>query len=198
MAGIVDVVFPLRGETIPADHAWDLYQALLSRLDWLESDVGVGVHPIRGAPIGSGLLHVGKRGRLTLRLTQARATKSLALTGAKLALGAGIEVGPGQVRKLLPHAAIYSHFVTTGDDSELVFGNQVMDELQAAGIACKVVCGRARQALTGSGEIRGFSLMLHDLPPEASLRMQESGIGRARLLGCGIFVPHRSAAAAGP
>lgn len=195
MVGIVDVVFPLRGETIPADHAWDLYQALLLRFEWLESDGGIGVHPIRGAQIGSGLLHLGKRGRLTLRLPQARATKSLALTGAKLALGAGVEVGPGQIKKLLPHGTIYSYFVTTGSDNELVFGTQVMDELQAAGIACKVVCGRARQAVTGRGEIRGFSLMLHDLPPEASLRIQESGIGRARQLGCGIFVPHRSAAA---
>ncbi|MGC2520614.1 MAG: type I-MYXAN CRISPR-associated protein Cas6/Cmx6 [Burkholderiales bacterium] len=197
MAGIVDVVFSLRGETIPADHAWDLYQALVPRLEWLESDDGVGVHPIRGAHIGSGLLHLGKRGRLTLRLPQAQAAKSLALCGARLALGAGVEVGPGQIRKLLPHGTIYSYFVTTGSDDELLFGDQVMDELQAAGIACKVVCGRARQAVTGSGEIRGFSLMLHDLPPGESLRIQESGIGRARQLGCGIFVPHRSAAAVG-
>jgi CRISPR-associated protein Cas6 len=143
------------------------------------------------------LLHLGKRGRLILRLPQSRATNSLALAGAMLALGAGVEVGPGQARKLLPHGTIYSYFVTTGSDNELVFGNQVMDELQAAGIACKVVCGRARHAVTGRSELRGFSLMLHDLPPEASLRIQESGIGRARQLGCGIFVPHRSAAAVG-
>jgi len=42
-----------------------------------------------------------------------------------------------------------------------------------------------------------FSLMLHALPEEQSLRLQRCGLGPHRLLGCGIFVPHKSAAAVG-
>jgi hypothetical protein len=45
--------------------------------------------------------------------------------------------------------------------------------------------------------IAGFSLMLHGLSVADSLRVQRAGIGPHRLLGCGIFVPHRSAAAVG-
>jgi hypothetical protein len=37
--------------------------------------------------------------------------------------------------------------------------------------------------------------MLHALSPEQSLRLQQHGLGPQRLLGCGIFVPHKSAAA---
>jgi hypothetical protein len=37
--------------------------------------------------------------------------------------------------------------------------------------------------------------MLHELSPEHSLRMQAAGLGAQRKLGCGIFVPHKSAGA---
>jgi hypothetical protein len=47
-----------------------------------------------------------------------------------------------------------------------------------------------------SGQVvNTFSLMLHALPPDQSLRLQHHGLGVHRLLGCGIFVPHKSAAA---
>jgi len=37
-------------------------------------------------------------------------------------------------------------------------------------------------------------LMLHDVPPHKSLQIQDEGMGRNRLLGCGIFIPHKSIA----
>jgi CRISPR-associated protein Cas6 len=46
-------------------------------------------------------------------------------------------------------------------------------------------------------EIVGYSLMLHELSPDDSLRMQAIGLGKERKFGCGIFVPHKSAAAVG-
>jgi hypothetical protein len=39
--------------------------------------------------------------------------------------------------------------------------------------------------------------MLHALPAEQSLRLQKRGLRPHRLMGCGIFVPHKSAAAVG-
>ncbi|MEK7361238.1 MAG: type I-MYXAN CRISPR-associated protein Cas6/Cmx6, partial [Pseudomonadota bacterium] len=33
--------------------------------------------------------------------------------------------------------------------------------------------------------------------PEHSLRMQATGLGAERKLGCGLFIPHKSAAAVG-
>ena len=46
-------------------------------------------------------------------------------------------------------------------------------------------------------EMTTFSMMLHGLGPEQSLRLQQRGLGPHRLLGCGLFVPHKSAAAVG-
>jgi hypothetical protein len=45
--------------------------------------------------------------------------------------------------------------------------------------------------------VTGYSLMLDGLSPAASLRVLESGLGRHRRLGCGVFVPHKSSAAVG-
>jgi hypothetical protein len=39
--------------------------------------------------------------------------------------------------------------------------------------------------------------MLHGLKRAESVAIQESGLGLHRLLGCGLFVPHKSIAAVG-
>ena len=46
-----------------------------------------------------------------------------------------------------------------------------------------------------AGVRRGFSVLLHGMTPELSLRLQERGLGELRLQGCGIVVPYKSVAA---
>jgi CRISPR-associated protein Cas6 len=192
---LIDVAFALRGATIPADHGWNLYRLLSERLAWLEQETDAGVHPIRGSDAGSGGLYLGARARLTLRLPRARMVQSYALEGARLALGDGVEVGAARLRPLFAHGALHSAFVATGAEDEAGFQRDVSAELQLAGIGCKVVCGRRRSARASGGEVVGFSLMLYELSSEHSLSMQQTGLGAGRKLGCGIFVPHKSAAA---
>ncbi len=195
----VDVAFALKGGTIPADHGWRLFRLLAERLDWLEAEARAGVHPIRGSRSGSGAaeLFVGGRGRLMLRLPEHRAEQSFALTGSRLELGDGIEIGAAQLRPLFAHGTLYSPFVAMGTGEEIAFQRALNAELHEAGIECKVICGKARRSQADGEDILGFSVMLHALSPEHSLRMQQAGLGGARRLGCGIFVPHRSAAAVG-
>jgi CRISPR-associated protein Cas6 len=195
----VDVAFALKGGTIPADHGWRLFRLLAGRLAWLEDETRAGVHPIRGSRSGSGAaeLFVGGRGRLMLRLPEDRAEQSFALSGVRLDLGDGIEIGAAQLRPLFAHGTLYSPFVAMGADEESAFQRALNEELQQAGIECKVICGKARRAQADGADIIGFSVMLHALSPEHSIRMQQAGLGGARRLGCGIFVPHRSAAAVG-
>jgi hypothetical protein len=61
----------------------------------------------------------------------------------------------------------------------------------------RVVCGKAQVRASETGELRGFSLMVHGLNSEHALRLQQRGLGNARKLGCGIFVSHRTAVAVG-
>ena len=193
----VDVAFSLRGGSIPADHGWRLFRLLAERLDWLAAEPNAGVHPIRGSRAVAGRIYLGVRARLMLRLPRERAEQSFALAGARFDLGDGVEVGSARLRQLFAHGTLYSQFVTTGTPDEAAFHRDVSAKLRGAGIECKVICGRERRAQTQGAEIVGYSLMLHELSPEQSLRMQAAGLGGQRKLGCGIFVPHKSAAAVG-
>ena len=194
---MVDVAFSLRGGTIHADHGWHLFRLLAERLDWLEAEADAGVHPIRGSRAIAGEIHLGARARLMLRLPQERVQQSFALSGARLDLGNGTEIGSPRLRPLFAHGTLYSQFVATGMPDEAGFQCDVSAELQRAGIGCKVICGRMRRAQTRDVEIVGFSLMLHELSPDDSLRIQAAGLGAGRKLGCGIFIPHKSAGAVG-
>lgn len=192
---MVDVAFSLRGGSIPADHGWNLFRLLAGRLDWLAAEANAGVHPIRGSRAVAGEIYLGARARLMLRLPRERAEQSFALSGMRLDLGNSVEVGSARLRPLFAHATLYSQFVATGASDEAGFQRDVSVELKRAGIECKVICGRTRSAQTQGAEIVGFSLMLHELSPEDSLIMQAAGLGTQHKLGCGIFVPHKSAGA---
>ncbi|MBE0614708.1 MAG: type I-MYXAN CRISPR-associated protein Cas6/Cmx6 [Burkholderiales bacterium] len=194
---MVDVAFALRGVSIPADHGWRLFRLLAERLDWLEDETEAGVHPIRGSRAVAGQIFLGSRARLMLRLPRSRAEQSFALSGARFELGNAFEVGKAHLRPLFAHGTLYSPFATTGTPDEAEFQSTVSRELEDAGIRCKIICGRARRAQTQDAEIVGYSLMLHELSPEHSLKMQATGLGGGRKLGCGIFIPHKSAAAVG-
>ena len=64
-----------------------------------------------------------------------------------------------------------------------------------AGVACQVVLGKPRSLATRAGLRHGFSVLLHGMTPEQSLRLQDQGLGELRLQGCGIVVPYKSVAA---
>jgi len=41
------------------------------------------------------------------------------------------------------------------------------------------------------GSIFTRSLMVADLEPEQSVRLQQIGLGEGRTIGCGLFIPHK-------
>jgi CRISPR-associated protein Cas6 len=195
---MVDVAFQVRGTTIPRDHAYSLFHALVGRLEWLRSEPLAGVHAIRGTVSAAGNIFLGLRAKLVLRLTAERAEQALAgLTGARLGVGSGLEVGEGRIRELLPFATQYSRLVSTGSADETEFLAEAASLLKQAGLPDAMICGKAHRALTPQGDICGFSLLLHGLTAAQSLAVQENGLGGGRALGCGIFVPHKSIAVVG-
>jgi CRISPR-associated protein Cas6 len=98
---------------------------------------------------------------------------------------------------LQPLATLYAYRVAADSSDETQFMATMETELTALAITGERVCGK-RQSLRRDGQdMTTFSMMLHGLVPEQSLRLQQHGLGAHRLLGCGLFVPHKSAAAVG-
>lgn len=194
---IVDVSFEVSCERLPHDYGYALFRALADALDWLDEEASAGVHPLHGTATADGNLFLGRRARLMLRLSAGRADQALALAGSRLALGSGLEIGPGRIRELMPYATVHSHFVSTGSADEAEFLGLAAAELREAGLPARMITGKAHAMATPEGKVQGFSLLLHGLTPSQSLAVQTRGIGLGRKLGCGIFVPHKSVVAVG-
>ena len=195
---MIDLQFDLIGTTIPADNAQLLSDALLKRLPWLGDHAGAGIQILKGAETNSGdvTLNINRRTKLFMRVPKARVDDLQVLRGQSLDLmGHSLQIGSFKTRAFSPFAHIYAHFVDTGSAGEEQFVQDVMRELDGHfKLRCGFICGRQQTMQSTSGPLYGYSLMLHDVPPHKSLQIQDEGLGRNRLLGCGIYIPHKSIA----
>ncbi len=195
---MIDLQFDLVGTTIPADNALWLSEALQRLLPWLGEDGGTGIQHLKGAETNSGdaTLNINRRTKLFIRVPKARVDDMQRLVGQTLDLaGHSLQIGSFKTREFAAFANIYAHFVDTGSATEEQFVQDVMRELDGHfQLRCGFICGKRQTLQSASGPIHGYSLMLHDVPPHKSLQLQDEGMGRNRLLGCGIFIPHKSIA----
>jgi CRISPR-associated protein Cas6 len=195
---VVDVLYAIDGTVLPKDHRFELMGEIARCLPWLVAETGVGIHPVRAASDDDGRLLLPRRARLVMRLPESRVAAAAALIGQELDVGGWtLRVGAAVVRKLVPHGTLYAYFVAADTDDEQVFLAEMGALLGELKTPCKLVCGRRHAFRAGPRQVAGYSLMLHDLTPEHSLLLQQVGLGGDRNLGCGIFVPHRSASAVG-
>ncbi len=196
-AEVVDLAFALAGGGVPEDYADPLWQALAAALPWLAADEAVGVHPLARISPAAGRCYLSNHTRLTLRLAAHQVEPARALCGMRLELDEALEVGEAKLRPLAPAKVMYSPFVAVGIGDEAAFLAECRRQMAALGVEAQLVVGKA-QAMRAEGvAVHGFSLMLHGLRAEDSLRLQRAGLGMQRKRGCGIFLQHRSVAPVG-
>jgi CRISPR-associated protein Cas6 len=191
---VVDLAFALRGEAVPEDYADALWRALAAALPWLAEDELLGVHPLARISPAQGRSYLSSHTRLTLRLGRDKVAQARALCGMRLEMDPALEVGEAKERPLTPAKVMYSPFVTTGDADEQAFVAECKRQLAELGVDGQTVVGKVQGMRVGGEAVTGFSLMLHDLRPEHSLRLQRAGLGLHRKRGCGLFVQHKSIA----
>lgn len=193
---VIDAVFPLEGMALRRDHAQSLQQALCERLSWLSADFRTGIHPVKVVHGSEDSALLPRRARLLVRVSGERFADLGVLAGADLEVdGHLVHLGTPHPRQLVPHATMYAYRVAAESDDELTFMAAVNAHLAELAIGGERVCGKRQTMMAAGRVLNTFSLMLHQLSPEQSLRLQQNGLGPHRLLGCGIFVPHKSAAA---
>lgn len=195
---MVDLAFPVSASRLPPGYRLALGRALVSRLPWLGSPAGGGVHPLKTVASTTGEALLPRRARLLLRLPRAQTAEATALAGRPLGPDCGdARLGEPVLRELTPHTTLYAHFVDAEGDDEVSFVARCLQQLQALAVRAEPICGRVQRIAGPQGDLTGYSLMLHGLSRTDSLRMQADGLGPWRWLGCGLFVPHKSAAAVG-
>ncbi len=192
----VDAVFPMEAQSLPRDHAQALQQALCGQFPWLQTDAIAAVHPIKLVAGNGDQGLLSRRTRLILRVASHRMPELMALVSTELDVaGCRLRLSSAHPHELQPHSTLYSYMVASDGAGEVSFMAAVERELSELTIGGERVCGKRGQMLVSGQVIETFSLMLHALPLDQSLRLQQHGLGPLRLLGCGVFVPHKSAAA---
>ncbi len=207
---VQDLSFKFTCAQLPVDHAWLLANAIQQVLTWIDQEPGAAIHSIHGAASGNGWsrpdefdgddLQLSKRTRLYLRLPKHRLTDAQQMHGAILELGDyQIEVGEARPRKFTPSTTLFSRSVcSTNIEDENSFTNEVVDSLESQGIqATKMLFGLSHTIHRPGSDIKARSVLLADLEFNDSIKLQQSGLGHEQLMGCGIFLPHKSLAAVG-
>jgi CRISPR-associated protein Cas6 len=201
---IVDLAFVIKCPTLPLDHAHALSSALHEALPWLNEEAHAGIHLIHGAASGNGwyrpeesanaLLHLSHRARMRLRVPKLRLDDARQLTGKTLDINDhSLEVGKSAVHLLSTLSTLFSRYVITREDvDEEQFLEAVTRELRDMGVDCrKLLCGITHTHSFPEGPLLTRSLMVADLEPEQSVRLQQLGLGAGRKIGCGLFIPHK-------
>lgn len=204
----VDLSFRMNCKCVPLDHAWAFSQAIRHALPWIEDEPGAGIHLIHGAQTGNGwfrpenpeteLLHLSRRTRMTLRLPRHRIDDARALTGRTLDIdGHDLTIGDASIKLFTSLDTIFARYVVTDRElTEEEFLQQQLKTIAELDIKVrKVLCGLSHEIKTPDGPIHARTLMLAELQPTESVRLQQQGLGPHRLMGCGLFIAHKGIAA---
>lgn len=202
---VVDILFAIDCRRLPVDHAHALCEALCSALPWLATDPEVAVHEIHVAGSQNGwerpahgtasFIQPSRRTRLAIRAPKERIDQLLKqLPGTAVAIAdCPLAIGSGKVRPLSQETTLFArHVVGAPEEDEETFLARCAKELSRLDIRMrKALCGRPSGLATPVSPLFTRSLMLADLTVAESLLLQQRGLGPQRLLGCGIFIPHK-------
>jgi CRISPR-associated protein Cas6 len=203
MEEVVDAAFAIECRSLPVDHAFALSAAIQAALPWFADEPQAGLHTVHGAASGAGwqrpegedaMLQLSHRTRLVLRLPENRLADAAALTGRTLDIaGFPMRVGQLSPRPLLRIASLFSRSVIFEDAAdEPAFVVAAIEALRALGVEVSaMLCGRNVTLATPQRTYRTRSLMVTVATPAQSLALQRQGLGEARKLGCGLFIPHK-------
>lgn len=210
---IVDLVFTLRGDTIAHDHGYQLYSALCHEVPSLhKSEVPLAVLPIRGFSVGDRKVALTPSSRLILRLPSDDVWRFVGLAGKTLQIGSQkIQIGVPSVAGLSAAPRLYSRLVTVkGHTDPASLLQYVIQELKRLGVCGtpslpqrtrdRSVEGRSNLRQDGNLFIRrtfrvrerqivGYAVQIDGLESNASVLLQEVGLGGRRRMGAGIFLP---------
>lgn len=189
-AEMVDLTFDLSGGMLSANYPFTLWTALTQLAPALADTDRVGMLPLRLPEHTTDALP--RRTKLALRIpTTLTEELTLALSGEQIDVdNVMLKLGMAHPRAITPFPTVHAQQVAS-DEPEVQFMERIRTQLDEMRIPCNLICGMRRIIGDEHQSIQGYSLVIHDLKLEASLRLQYAGLGEARQFGCGIFVPYK-------
>ena len=196
----VELSFRVIGETLPADHGYGLYSAIVHLCPEIHEQEGISILTIPGEPNRKGKIHLSKSSRLRIRLPYEpeKLAFVLPLAGQKLTIGShSIQLDIPQIFPLRPVDKLRSRIVTIKKFQEAEpFKEAAQRQLDARGIRGNLILPLNEEGEPSRKTIKiktysvvGFSLAVTDLNEQDSIALQQRGLGGKHRMGCGIFTP---------
>lgn len=202
---IIDLSFKVSCKQIKLDHAWSLTEAMNELLPWLQDDPQSAVHHIYIPQSGNGwvrsddfddeVIQLSRRTRLKIRIPKHRLNDTQSLTGKTISVdGHELTFGQSDQQLLSTLTTIVARhvYIPETEEDENAFLREAHKQMQSLGINVrKMLCGKSHHLKTPNGVIKTRSLMIADITPEESIKLQENGIGHYYTYGCGVFIPQK-------
>ncbi|MEM6371129.1 MAG: type I-MYXAN CRISPR-associated protein Cas6/Cmx6 [Myxococcota bacterium] len=191
-----DATFSVTGDLLPIDHGYALFSAVSRLVPQIHEHPAWGLQTIPGRQAEKGLLSLGKSSALRVRLPTEHVGFLFPLIGAQLNVANHeLRVGTLTLHPLVPAASLWSKFVTAkGHLEPETFSNQIQTQLaeiedlgQEPSSIELLVAHRRIMRIKGK-KIVGFVVEAHGLEAQASLRLQQVGLGGRRHMGAGLFI----------
>jgi CRISPR-associated endonuclease/helicase Cas3 len=205
MNHIINLVFPVKGTTLHADHNHRLLGSLSEKIPQLHNIDGLAINTISGIPDKQGKIVLTSSSRLYLRLPVEAIAIVYPLAGQTLTIGENqIKLGNPELQTLQGCESLKARLVTikgyTEPMSFLEVANRQLQALEITGkigipannegqpkrLTLKINKPNQKRSYT----IVGFSVAVSDLTEEDSIKLQIHGLGGKRRLGCGVFYPN--------
>jgi len=203
---VIELVFPVRGKTLPADHNYAIYGATASICPVIHSNLLITFQTISGIPDQKGkIILAGNKASLHFRLPANLISQIYPLAGKALSIrGHAIQLGIPKVLMIKSSPTLRSRLVVIkGYQEPVSFLEAAQRQLAALGIAGSLSIPTDRQGQLERKtlsinkpnqryKIVGFSLEASNLTEEDSIALQIAGLGGKRSMGCGYFSPIKS------
>ena len=199
---MVDLSFSVDCKELPYDHAYELSSEIIKLVPEIKNDNRNAIQTLHGPMSGNGWVRADgeniflyKRAKLCLRVRKDHADKIREIEGKKIKLfGNELNIGKSKIKSFLVVRDLFCRFVSCNEDlPEENFLEEVQTELRAYKVNInKALCGQSKRISFGEKSLYTRSLMIADLTKEEAVILQEEGVGKHRLFGCGIFLPHKS------
>lgn len=202
---VIDLSFATKCKELPIDHAWVLSQAICKELPWFESDRFSGVHQIHVAESGNGwerpdnteeqTLKPSHRTRLVIRIPKSRLEDTEALIGKTISIGGyPLTIKKPRQKPLVNSSVVFSRYVLSDqDEDENSFLVRIAAEVEklTGEVVKKMLCGKTHLLRTPDKIFVTRHLMIAEQTSDASIQIQQHGLGEGRVMGCGLFLPHK-------
>ena len=199
---MAELSFSVNCRELPYDHAYELSSEILNLIPQIKNDKRNSIQTLHGPMSGNGWVRpdsenipLSKRAKLIMRINKNQIDDIKDIEGKEIKLfGNSLKIGISKVKNFLIVKDLFCRFVISDNKiSEDDFLEKIQMELRNFNVNIKkALCGKSMTINFAKKTVYTRSLMIADLSKEESLKLQEEGVGREKLYGCGIFLPHKS------